>query len=66
MPTPRPIIAPKVGAAVETSMEPASRATLLRPTATATSASTMGTRAATMVPKAMTRMTSAASRPSPS
>ena len=66
MPTPSPINAPKVGAAVEMSSAPASSATLLIPTATPTSARTIGTSAATRVPKTTTRMTSATSTPNPS
>src|SRR4051812_47917112 len=66
MPTPSPTMAPIVGAAVDTSMAPASSAIPATPAATATSASTIGTRAATTVPKATTSTTSAATRPTAS
>src|SRR6266496_3005982 len=66
MPTPSPIIAPAVGAAVETSIAPASSAMPLTPAATATRASAIGTSAATTVPNATTSTTSAARRPAAS
>src|SRR5215207_487830 len=66
MPTPSPIIAPMVGAALETSMALASRAIPPRPTATATRVSAIGSSAATIVPKATTSTTRAASRPAAS
>src|SRR6266496_4138833 len=66
MPTPSPIIAPAVGAAVETSIAPASSAMPLTPAATATRASAIGTSAATTVTNAASPPSSAvtpASRP---
>src|SRR5918995_1533668 len=66
MPTPSPIIAPIVGAAVEISIVPASSAMPPTPAATATRASAIGTSAATTVPNATTSTTSAASRPAAS
>nr|WP_236243458.1 hypothetical protein [Streptomyces sp. CC228A] len=63
---PRPIIAPIVGAAVDTSMAFASSAMPPRPAAMATRASTIGTSAATIVPNATTRITAAATSPAAS
>jgi hypothetical protein len=63
MPTPSPIIAPMVGAAVETSIAPASSVMLPRPVATAIRVSAIGTSAARIVPNATTSTTSVASRP---
>ena len=66
MPTPSPIIAPMVGAALDTSIALASRVMPPTPTATATRVSAIGSSAATIVPKATTSTTRAASRPAAS
>ena len=63
MPTPRPIIAARVGAKVATSMKRASKVTRVTPRATPRPATTIGRPAATTEPKATSKMISAAMMP---
>ena len=66
MPTPRPIMAARVGAKVATSMRVATRRTPIWPIVRPSRAATIGMPTATIEPKAISRMTMATIRPMPS
>ena len=63
MPTPRPIMVPRSGATVGTSMTAATNVMPERPIASPSSAVPMGSPAATTEPNAKSRMTTDTSRP---
>ncbi len=63
MPTPRPIIAPRIGATVPIVMCDATTISVMEETPTASSATPIGSTAARSVPKRKSRMTTAATIP---